>query len=77
MLKTLFPACASFGPLFIAMGHLFPSRADTVAITFLVGATGALMTSAALIMLFQTVNSTAKASDASKQSIESKKQNVL
>ena len=77
MLEFLFRACAINGPLFIAMGHLFPSRADTVAIRFLVGATGALMTSVALIMLFRTVNSTAKASDASKQSIESKKQNVL
>lgn len=72
MSKNLFPACASFGPLFIAMGSLFPNRAETVPFNFLVAATGALATSAALIMLFRAVNSAEKAPDASKQSIESK-----
>lgn len=72
MLKTLFPACASGGPLFIAMGSLFPNRADTVAFNFLVAATGAFMTTAALMMLFRTINSTENVPDESKQSIESK-----
>ena len=72
MLKNLFPACASFGPLAIVIGNSVPSRPDTVFYSTLVGGTGALMTSAALMMLFRMISSTSKAPNESKQSIESK-----
>ena len=52
MSKTLFPVFASFGPLFIAMGCLFPSRGDAP-YGFFVAMPGALMTSAALLIIFR------------------------
>ncbi len=76
MSKALFPACASFGPLFIAMGSLFPNRGDTLPFGFFLAATGALATSAALIILFREVNSSEKAPVTAKQSIDSKIENA-
>ncbi len=52
MSKTFFPVCASFGPLFIAMGSLFPNRGDAP-YGFFVALPGALMTSAALLIIFR------------------------
>lgn len=54
MSKTLFPVCASFGPLFIAMGCLFPNRADAP-YGFFIALPGALMTSAALLIIFRAL----------------------
>lgn len=53
MLKTMFPVCASFGPLFIAMGSLFPDRLGSLG--FFIAAPGAFMTSAALITIFRAL----------------------
>lgn len=53
MLKTCFPVCASFGPLFIAMGNLFPNRLGPVGL--FVAIPGAFMTSAALITIFRAL----------------------
>ena len=54
MARTLFPVCASFGPVFMAMGNLFPNR-DGFSLGFVVALPGALMVSAALIILFREV----------------------
>jgi hypothetical protein len=54
-LRVLFPACASFGPLFMVIG-----RQGRTTSGFVSAETGALMTSAALLMLFfdRTVDGT-------------------
>jgi uncharacterized membrane protein len=70
MSKAVFPACASFGPILIAMGSLFPNRGDTLPFGFFVAAMGALVTSAALIILFRAVNSHEQTPVATKQSTE-------
>lgn len=44
MLKAMFPACASFGPLFMVMGFLMPNRGEGLPIGFFLAAPGALMT---------------------------------
>ena len=54
MSKFLFPVYASFGPLFIAMGCLFPNRGGAP-YGFFVAFPGALMTSAALLIIFRTL----------------------
>ena len=54
MSKTLFPVCASFGPLFVAMGSLFPNRGDAP-YGFFMAVPGALMTSAALLIIFRAL----------------------
>lgn len=70
MSKTVFPACASFGPLFIAMGSLYPNRGDMLPIGFFIAAAGALLTSAALIILFRAVISHEQTPAATQQSTE-------
>ncbi len=72
MSKALFPACASFGPLFIAMSSLFPNRGDTLPFGFFLAATGAMATSAALMILFREVSSLAKTPVTTGQSIDPK-----
>ena len=53
MLKSLFPPFASFGPLFMVMGHAFPNRGDLASlIGVFMGLAGALMTSLALTTLY-------------------------
>lgn len=73
MSKTLFPACASFGPLFIAMGSLFPNR-DGVPYGFIVAALGALATTAALLIIFRVLVVSEKTSSTVAQSLGSKAQ---
>lgn len=50
--KSLFPACASFGPVFLAFGSLFPNRGGWP-IGGIVALVGAFMTSAAMMILFR------------------------
>ena len=52
-MSNLFPVCASFGPLFIAMGSIYPNGGYG----FLISAPGALMTSAALMTIFREYGS--------------------
>lgn len=59
MLRTMFPVCASFGPIFIALGCLFPHR-EGFSWGFLISAPGALMTAMALSFLFQRLNALEK-----------------
>lgn len=54
MSKALFPTLACFGPLFIAMGCLFPTR-EGFPFGVLLAFPGALMTSMAMIILFRSV----------------------
>jgi hypothetical protein len=49
--KVLFPACASFGPMFMVIG--LEGQGTTYG--FVCAGAGALMTSAALLMLFPRV----------------------
>jgi len=57
--KTSFPVCASFGPGMLAMASLYPN--DVRLLRFLVFAVpGAILTSAALMILFRTVNERAE-----------------
>ena len=72
MLKPFFPVCASFGPLFIAMGSVFPNRSGPYG--FFIAAPGALMTSVALIMIFRALTALESNPSAIKQSIQSKTQ---
>ncbi|WLD12376.1 hypothetical protein [Planctellipticum variicoloris] len=57
MLKAMFPACASFGPLFMVMGFLMPNRGEGLPISFFLAVPGALMTTIALNMLYRAVTS--------------------
>ncbi len=52
MSKSLFPVCASFGPTFMALGLLFPNRGG-FPYGLLMAGPGALMTSAAMMLLFR------------------------
>lgn len=52
MSKSLFPVCASFGPTFMALGLLFPNRGG-FPYGVLMALPGALMTSAAMMILFR------------------------
>ena len=53
MSKTFFPVYAGFGPFFVAMGSLFPNRDAPYG--FFVALPGALMTSAALLIMFRAL----------------------
>jgi len=53
--KALFPACASFGPIMLAMGCLFPNR-DGAPYGLIMTLPGALMTTAALLIIFRALN---------------------
>lgn len=55
--KSLFPACASFGPLFMVMGFLTPNRGEGLPIGFFLAVPGALMTTIALNVLYRAVTS--------------------
>lgn len=55
-MSNLFPACASFGPMFVAMGCMFPNRGG-VAYGLLMSVPGAFMTTAALMMIFRECTS--------------------
>lgn len=54
-MQALFPACASFGPLMLAMGSLFPNR-DGAPYGLFVTLPGGLMTTAGLLILFRAMN---------------------
>lgn len=54
LMKTTFPACASFGPVMLALGSLPPSR-EGMPYGLLLAIPGALMTSAALLMVFRSL----------------------
>ncbi len=69
--KALFPACASFGPIMLAMGSLFPNR-DGTPYGLIITVPGALMTTAALLIVFRTLMSLETSTPSSEQSIESK-----
>ncbi len=53
MSRVLFPACASFGPMCLAMGCLFPNREGLPYGFVFLAFPGALMTVAALHILFR------------------------
>lgn len=57
MFKSLFPTCASFGPLFMVMGFLTPNRGEGLPIGFFLAVPGALMTTIALNLLYRAVTS--------------------
>jgi hypothetical protein len=54
--KAMFPACASFGPIMIAMGQGLPIR-DGIPYGFILSVPGAFATVAALMILFRELNS--------------------
>lgn len=54
--KELFPACASFGPIMIAMGQGLPIR-DGIPYGLILSVPGAFATVAALMILFRELNS--------------------
>lgn len=54
LMKTTFPVCASFGPVMLALGSLPPNR-DGMPYGLLLAIPGALMTSAALMMVFRSL----------------------
>ncbi len=68
MLKALFPVCASSGPLFMVMGFLLPSQAPY---GYFIAVPGALMTSAALHIIFRTLTALERAPSTIQQSNES------
>ncbi len=73
--KAIFPACASFGPIMLAMGSLFPNRDGTpygVIMTF----PGALMTTAALLILFRTLASLERSTNSSENAVESQQKDA-
>jgi hypothetical protein len=51
--KALLPACASFGPIMIALGQVFPNR-DGIAYGFIARFPNPFATVAALMILFAT-----------------------
>jgi hypothetical protein len=62
MAKTLFPMCASFGPMFMALAHGFPHR-EGFSYGLLMAVPGALMVSAALSIRFRELVTREKVSD--------------
>jgi hypothetical protein len=54
MAKSLFPACASFGPFFIAMGGFLPNRGGTP-YGLIPGALGTAMTTTALLIIYRAL----------------------
>lgn len=54
LMKTTFPACASFGPVMLALGSLPPNR-EGMSVGLLLAIPGALMTSAALLVVFRSL----------------------
>lgn len=62
MAKALFPMCASFGPMFMALSTMFPHR-DGFSYAVYMAVPGALMVSAALNILFRELVSREKAAD--------------
>ena len=59
MLKVMFPVCASFGPLFMVMGLLFPRQAPhgiLSAVPLMFAVPGALMTSLALLTIHKSLS---------------------
>ena len=54
MSKAVFPPCASFGPLFIAIGHLLPAREAPWG--FFPAVLGAVMTSVALMIIHRELS---------------------
>lgn len=72
MLKAMFPACASFGPLFMVMGFLMPNRGEGLPIGFFLAFPGALMTSAALNALYRSLHLQERSACAIPQTVETK-----
>ncbi len=71
MSRALFPACASFGPLCLAMGRLFPNREGLPFAFVFLAFPGALMTVAALHLLFRMLCDLERTRSLDKQSTES------
>jgi len=69
--KAIFPACASFGPIMLAMGSLYPNR-DGTPYGLIMSFPGALMTTAALLIVFRTLTSLETSTPSSEQSMKSK-----
>lgn len=69
LMKTTFPACACFGPVMLALGALPPNR-DGMPLGFIMAIPGALMTSAALLMVFRTFASLDASTASSKDAIK-------
>ena len=67
-MKTTFPVCASFGPVMLALGSLSPNR-EGMPYGLLLAIPGALMTSAALIMVFRSLASLEASSTSSEPSL--------
>ena len=70
MSRALFPACASFGPLFMTMGCLLPNRSGQ-SWGFLIALPGALMTATALQTLFRMLCDLERMRSVDKPSTES------
>lgn len=60
--KTLFPMCASFGPAFLALGHVFPHR-EGFPVGLLMALPGAVMVSLALNILYREVTARERTAD--------------
>jgi hypothetical protein len=69
--KASFSACASFGPIMLAMGSLFPNR-DGTPYGLIITIPGAMMTTAALLIVFRSLTSLETSTSSSENSIESK-----
>jgi hypothetical protein len=60
--KTLFPVCASFGPTFLALGHVVPHR-EGFPIGLLIALPGAIMLTIALNILYREVTARERTAD--------------
>ena len=69
MSRALFPACASFGPLFIAMGCIYQRSGQSWG--FLLAYPGAVMTATALQTLFRMMCELERTRSLDKPSTES------
>lgn len=56
LMRDAFAPCACFGPTMLALGSLMPNR-DGMPFGLIVTIPGALMTSAALMILFRNIRS--------------------
>jgi hypothetical protein len=52
--RTVFPVCASFGPTFMALGHVVPHR-EGFPVGLLIALPGAIMLTIALNILYREV----------------------
>ena len=53
--KSLFPACASFGPFIITVGCQVPYREGTAYLGLIISLPGVMMTTAALLIIYRAL----------------------